>query len=62
MTWLSFFIGYSVGMTLMVLITKSLIESERAERMECESEPIDFSFLSETDEVAKVLKSDMGEK
>lgn len=58
MTWLSFFIGYSVGMTLMVLIMKSLIEGERAERMECENESIDFSFLSETDEEAKSLKRD----
>ncbi|WP_199777145.1 hypothetical protein [Bacillus mycoides] len=55
MTWLSFFIGYSVGMMLTVLIMKSLIEAKEVHELD----DIDKSVLNEMEQL-KALRDDKG--
>ncbi|WP_426940713.1 hypothetical protein ACQCPO_30640 (plasmid) [Bacillus mycoides] len=55
MTWLSFFIGYSVGTMITVLIMKSLIEAKEV----YELDDIDKSVLNEMEQL-KALRDDKG--
>ncbi|MBJ8031978.1 hypothetical protein [Bacillus cereus group sp. N21] len=51
MTWMSFFIGYSVGMMLTVLIMKSLIEAKVANELD----DIDKSVLNEMEQLRAIM-------
>lgn len=55
MTWLSFFIGYSIGMTLTVLIMKGVIESKEV----YEPDDIDMSVLNEMKQLESI-RNDKG--
>lgn len=56
MTWLIFFIGYSVGMMLTILIMKSLIEAKEVQELD----DIDKSVLNEMKQLQE-LREDKGQ-
>lgn len=57
MTWLSFFIGYSIGMTLTILIMKGVIEAKEA--YEPDDIDIDVSVLNEMRQLESI-RNDKG--